>query len=111
MRPWGRTGPSTPRATLGRVVDVSLNPLRHVGSSSDRQAVTAIGITSRLGDRYRYSDTIESILYESEDSYAQARILYLQNRRFELRGDAEPEYFDPYEDPYEEPYADPIILE
>ena len=28
--------------------------------------------------------SVDSILYESADSYAQARLIYLQNRRFEL---------------------------
>ena len=69
-------------------------------------AATAIKLFSRVGDRDRFSETIESILYDSADSYAQARLLYLQNRRFTLnRGAAtttEDEYIDPYEDPYAE---------
>ena len=40
-----------------------------------------------MGDRGNYSDTIDSILYESADSYAQSRLIYLQNRRFELGQD------------------------
>jgi len=55
---------------------------------------------ARFGDRYQYSDFIDSVLYESEDSYAQTRLLYLQNRRFALSGNDEPEFFDPYEDIY-----------
>ena len=32
----------------------------------------------------RYSETVDSILYDSADGYAQARLLYLQYRQFEL---------------------------
>ena len=57
---------------------------------------------SRVVDRGRYADTVDSILYESADSYAQLKLLYLQNRRFELgqtvKDDAD--FVDPYEDPY-----------
>ena len=76
-----------------------------------------------MGDRGRFSDTVDSILYESADSYAQARLIYLQNRRFELARDDEDAYLglysdpyadtgtdpvrDPYLDPYEDPYEDP----
>ena len=61
-------------------------------------------------------------MYESADSYAQARTIYLQNRRFELARDDEDAYLglyddpyattgtdpvrDPYLDPYEDPYAE-----
>jgi len=57
--------------------------------------------------RARYGDTVDSILYESADSYAQTRLLYLQNRRFELgqtAGGAEGGFEDPYAD-FEDPYA------
>jgi phospholipid-binding lipoprotein MlaA len=53
-------------------------------------------VTSSLSARGRYTDTIDSILYESADSYAQARLIYLQNRRFEL-GDNDSEVeIDPF---------------
>jgi phospholipid-binding lipoprotein MlaA len=54
---------------------------------------------------------VDSILYDSADSYAQARLLYLQNRRFELgqeagdpggAGASDDGFIDPYEDPYAE---------
>lgn len=104
-------GPSTERDAVGKLVDLGLNPLRYAVPDAERNAMTALGLFSRFGDRYRFSGTIDSILYESADSYAQARILYLQNRRFELggseaTGDEDP-YADPYADPYEDPYADP----
>ncbi|MGR3637971.1 MAG: MlaA family lipoprotein, partial [Alterinioella nitratireducens] len=63
------------------------------------------GIGGALNTRYRFSDTIDELYYESADGYAAARILYLSNRRFELRGEAQDDYFDPYTDTYEDPYA------
>jgi phospholipid-binding lipoprotein MlaA len=93
-------GPSTERHMVGRIVDTALNPLNLVVPSPERGIVTATGVAARFGDRYRLSDLVDSILYESEDSYAQARLLYLQTRRFQLGGEAETEYLDPYEDIY-----------
>lgn len=96
-------GPSTTRDTVGTLVDVALNPLRFILPSPESTYATLAKGASRLGDRNRYSDTLDSILYDSADSYAQARLLYLQNRRFELGQDSPPDdsaFYDPYEDPY-----------
>lgn len=117
-------GPSTARDTVGMAVDIALNPLRLALPTKEANAATALKLFSRLGDRDRFSDTVDSLLYESADSYAQARLLYLQNRRFQLgkgkvAGAAEDDGFiDPYADapaadappddfidPYEDPYA------
>lgn len=95
-------GPSTTRDTVGTLVDVVLNPLRFILPTPESSYATVAKAASRLGDRNRYSDTLDSILYGSADGYAQARLLYLQNRRFELGQDsaAETDFYDPYEDPY-----------
>lgn len=96
-------GPSTGRDAVGTVVDFVTNPLNAVGSHPEADIMVGGRVSARLGDRYTFSDSIDSVLYESADSYAQARSIYLQNRRFELGGNAsEEEYFDPYEDPYEQ---------
>jgi phospholipid-binding lipoprotein MlaA len=55
-----------------------------------------------LDTRYSLGDTIDSTLYESEDSYAISRSVYLQNRRFFLEGGATTDYVDPYEELYGE---------
>ncbi len=98
-------GPSTLRDAVGRVVDIAANPLNNVLTGKDAMAVTAANVLSRLDDRARFSETFESVLYDSADSYAQARLLYLQNRRFELsRGGAagtaaaDDGFIDPYEE-------------
>lgn len=96
-------GPSTSRDTLGMIVDIALDPVGHLVPEPERYIATAASVASTIGDRYRYSETVDSILYDSADSYAQARLLYLQNRRFELgQTGGEDDFFDPYEDLYAE---------
>ncbi len=105
-------GPSTTRDTVGTIADLVLNPLRFVLPTAESNYATLAKGASRLGDRNRYSDTVDSILYDSADGYAQARLLYLQNRRFELGQNtdqstgqtAAPDDSDAY-DPYEDPYG------
>ena len=99
-------GPSTERDAVGKVVDLFTNPLSYVFPSPEKYYGTGAALASKLGDRGRYSETIDSILYESADSYAQARLIYLQNRRFELGEDDDSAYVDPYDDPYGDPYAE-----
>ncbi len=90
-------GPSTDRDTLGRLVDFAMNPVRLALTDEARTAATVAHGGALLGDRARYADTVESLLYESADSYAQARLLYLQNRRFQLgQGGGEDDFVDPY---------------
>jgi phospholipid-binding lipoprotein MlaA len=90
-------GPSTERDALGKIVDVALNPMRLV-IPKNNPIGTMAKVGSKLADRGRYSDTVDSVLYESADSYAQARLLYLQHRRYNL-GQA------PADDQFEDPYA------
>ncbi len=96
-------GPSTERDFVGIIVDVALNPVRLALPQPEASYATVAKAASKLGDRNRYSETVDSILYDSADSYAQARLLYLQNRRFALGQTAGDDSFvDPYEDPYAE---------
>ena len=103
-------GPSTERDTAGLVVDLFTNPLTYVLDEPENYYGTVASVSSGLSNRGRYSDTIDSILYESADSYAQAKSLYIQNRRFELGGGSGGALEDPYdaefgalsEDPYDE---------
>lgn len=87
-------GPSTERDAVGELVDLVLDPLQLIhGGLMPRQIGwmqdygTAAWAADQVISRGRYGDTVDSLLYESADSYAQARLLYLQNRRFELAGD------------------------
>ncbi len=95
-------GPSTERDAVGTVVDIVINPIG--GIVPDLPVwVTPTGRVVQIVDtRDRLASSIDSVLYESADSYAQSRTIYLQNRRFELGDDAEDTYFDPYEELYGE---------
>lgn len=98
-------GPSTERDLVGKIVDVGLNPLRYVLPKPEDNIVPVAKLVSNVGDRARYSDTIDSVLYDSADSYAQARLLYLQNRRFQLGQTTGAAGDDTFEDPnFEDPY-------
>lgn len=95
-------GPSTERDAMGTILDFALDPVSVVLPSPESYIGTTANVADRMGDRYELRGTIDSVLYESADSYAQARILYLQNRRFELGVSGEDAYLDPYDDPYAE---------
>lgn len=99
-------GPSNERDTVGTFVDFFLNPLEFARNNPADNIGTYAEIVQRMGDRGRYSDTVDSVLYDSEDSYAQLRLIYLQARRFELAGTDGQTYADPYEELYEDPYAE-----
>ncbi|MGV6812234.1 MAG: MlaA family lipoprotein [Brevirhabdus sp.] len=98
-------GPSTERDAAGRLVDFVINPMRLVLDVPESNYATGASIFARVGDRYEYSGLVDELLYESADSYAQARLIYLMNRRYELGISETDEYYDPYYDPYEDPYA------
>lgn len=89
------TGPSTQRDRAGRIVDLFLNPLDRVIPTPERYYGTGVRVANGLGKRAQFGDTVDSILYESADSYAQSRMIYLQNRRFELGQTVEDIYIDP----------------
>jgi phospholipid-binding lipoprotein MlaA len=95
------TGPTTERDALGTAVDIVIDPLGQLLDPPESYWARGAKIASRLGDRARFGDTVDSILHESADSYAQMRLLYLQSRRFELGQEvADDAFIDPYADPY-----------
>lgn len=92
-------GPSNARDAVGEVVDLFTDPLETVLSDGQQEVATGAWVLSKVGDRARYLETVDSILYGSADSYAQTRLMYQQNRRFELGQEAGDDAFiDPYED-------------
>jgi phospholipid-binding lipoprotein MlaA len=95
-------GPSTERHAVGRVVDYALNPMRYLIDTPESNYARAAGVLELANDRSQYDALIQETIYNSADSYAQARQLYLQNRRFTLGDTQDEDYFDPYEDPYAE---------
>jgi phospholipid-binding lipoprotein MlaA len=98
-------GPSTVRDGAGAVVDLFINPLSYVLPAPEKYIATVAGAGSFLSDRARFRGTIDSVLYESADPYGQARLAYLQKRRFELGQTADVGYVDPLSDPYFDPYS------
>lgn len=106
-------GPSTERDTAGFIVDLFLDPFQLLGFEPPLNETTVeLFETDTLAEfaeiiveRGEFDESFDSV-YESADSYAQLRLIYLQNRRYEL-GDSdrtavqpteEEYYFDPYED-------------
>lgn len=89
-------GPSTQRDAAGRVVDLFTDPLSYVLTPEQGLAATGIKVAGKAAERARFGDTVDSVLHDSADSYVQLRLIYLQNRRFDL-GEAAPaaEEIDP----------------
>ncbi|PRY24463.1 phospholipid-binding lipoprotein MlaA [Aliiruegeria haliotis] len=98
-------GPSTQRDTAGMAVDFVMNPLWYVFPWPQNLVANGFTWAGEATDRFRYSDTVDSIYRDSADSYAQSRLIYLQNRRFEMsRGEVTEN--DESIDLFEELYGD-----
>lgn len=99
-------GPSTSRDTVGIAVDLVLNPFIVILREPQNYIGIVTYILDAMGNRYQYDATVDSILHESADSYAQARSIFLQNRRYELGITGEDVYLDSSLDPYSDPYEE-----
>lgn len=89
-------GPATLRAGVGNVVDLFTNPLYFNLDRPARYIGPTTYVASSLGYRGRFPDTVDSVLYDSADSYSQARLIYMQNRRFELGIEDDSPEIDPF---------------
>ncbi len=94
-------GSSNERDAVGQIVDFISNPISGTLDGADEAIPPTANVMDRLGQRYEFQGTIDALLYESADSYAQLRNLYLQNRRFEL-GQGDQGEFDVFDDIYGE---------
>lgn len=92
-------GPSTERDAAGTIVDLIFDPLDSVGTAVQLDYGTATRAADLAITRGRFMETFDGVLYDSADSYATARLAYLQNRRFEL-GEEPPQTseIDPFSD-------------
>ncbi len=93
-------GPSTERAAFGTVVDMVLDPMSFVIGTPESTYRTGARVGEILQTRHALGGQIDGVLYDSADSYAQARLIYLQNRRFKLGVEADDTFEDLYADPY-----------
>jgi phospholipid-binding lipoprotein MlaA len=91
-------GPTTERDAAGMIVDIALNPLRHVFTPVETRWSTAARLAARLADRAEYADLLDANVINTSDPYAQARLLYLQTRRYHLGIENDAEVIDPYAD-------------
>ena len=91
-------GPSTGRAAAGRVVDIFTNPLGYWIQDPESYYAGGTRVARGLSARGRFSGTVDSVLYESADSYAVMQTSYLQNRRFRLGDGGTGALLDPYDD-------------
>ncbi|MEM8580500.1 MAG: VacJ family lipoprotein [Pseudomonadota bacterium] len=99
-------GPQTTRRFVGRGVDIFIDPLGLVLGFFDGATLQAsLFLLDALKLREDRRSTIDDLLYNSVDSYARARIVYLQNRRFLLGSERGPDYFDPNLESLDDPFA------
>jgi phospholipid-binding lipoprotein MlaA len=92
-------GPTTERDLAGTVVDTIVDPINAILPKAARGYPTGFEVAAALNSRYKYMDTVDSILHSSADGYAQERLIYLEKRHYDL-GEPAPSATDPYEDPY-----------
>lgn len=81
-------GPSPPRDTAGKVVDIFLDPLTYVRFDGYRTLAYARAGMGVLDLRARNVDTLDQIERTSVDLYATQRSLYRQYRDNEIRNGA-----------------------
>lgn len=88
---------STERDAVGIVVDFAIDPMNYLLPGKLRFLGPLSKVVNSIGNRIEFAGFVESVLYESEDSYAQGRLLYLQSRRKHLYGElTDAELEDPY---------------
>ncbi len=81
-------GPSPPRDSAGRVVDIFLDPLTYARFDGYRTLAYARAGMGVLDLRARNVDTLDQIERTSVDLYATQRSLYRQYRDNEIRNGA-----------------------
>lgn len=76
-------GPSTVRNTAGTIVDIAFSPTTYIGNPAFGLTARALRIAETRSSNF---DAIDSVLYESADSYAAVRSIFLQRRRAFVSG-------------------------
>jgi len=88
---------NTERSAASLILNFAVNPYQGVFTGAREAIPISAKVLDLMGKRHRYSDAIEGILYDSDDSYSQSRQIYLERMRFSLKGKLESGV---YEDPY-----------
>jgi len=90
-------GASNFRDGIGRFVDMTLlDPSSYILKEPVTTYRSVADVGALLQARQIYGDQIDAVLYESADSYAQNKLIYLQRRRFQLKDETNEVYIDPY---------------
>ena len=90
-------GPNTERSTASLIMSFVINPYGGVFSGAQKIIPTTAKVLDLMGKRHKYSDAIDGVLYQSDDSYSQSRQIYLENMRFNYERKLDDGV---YEDPY-----------
>ena len=93
-------GPSSVRGSLSMLANYTLNPMSLLSGPAEGVSLLTFGAIDILNKRYEYGTIVDTILYNSLDSYYSARSTYLQTR---ISEPPDPmvdnlDLFDPYSD-------------
>ena len=93
-------GPSSIRGSMSMLVDYTLNPMSLLSGPAEGASLITFGAFDILNKRHEFGTMVDTILYNSLDSYYSARSTYLQTRINEPPEPMEDnlDLFDPYED-------------
>ena len=93
-------GPSSIRGSMSMLVDYTLNPMSLLSGPAEGASLITFGALDTLNKRHEFGTMVDTILYNSLDSYYSARSTYLQTRINEPPEPMEDnlDLFDPYED-------------
>ncbi len=72
-------GPNTVRGSIATLIDSSLDPIGSNINSNNNLTYYSTRVIDLLNSRFEFSDTIETILYDSFDSYESGKSYYLQS--------------------------------
>jgi phospholipid-binding lipoprotein MlaA len=79
-------GPGTERDWAGWMLDIAADPLTYVLPAEAAWSLVGVAALDIVNERYEIDPAMQSILYDSADSYTSLRISYIQNMRQRLEG-------------------------
>ena len=93
-------GPSSLRESLSLFADYTVHPLLMLSGPVPSLSFATFEIVNIVNTRYEYAHVIDSLLYESSDSYSSSRLAFLQKSKTIGKTNEEIpiELFDPSED-------------